>query len=1183
MQAQASGLSNIGRFQKWTVPKSPLELEPEEKGMFPTKSWKNEKLKKFYKQVWKSIDNPGIRTGFWEGFFNRNAENSNNPNITDQQNKLALKTAVAFKCMQLTDGEIDGQIDEKFVEEFINWMLGKSKYNLDKETTPWGARRLVGKDINAYLHLFVDKKVQFIKELTVLKAFIPQNLPQAWNYFKYICCRKEPNHAYFLPAMNYWTDPSFKQGGSNYGMRDPITGIPYGQRAPLRGPGVPDGVIRDSPAGGGDPGGRAIVTFADDDVFDPGECDMPGVVRAMGGSGLPPQAPPPSQLTITAPDASLASGDQPPNTPIATPTQGETSLPSRRDFDAEMREYRERTDAQLEEREENIRRRHSQELTDLESRQQTEREKFEKELSLREEHLRDMRLKDVERAEEIQRLQKERSTKERKLSMQLESLKRVHQRTLDEYQSLIVDKDQLEIRIKELNKNISNTHAVDDESSREKEALKAERDALQGRIIQLETEKNDFQKTVEMHTRDQINAVHAREKEELIQQHENAFKAFTEQLSNQAKEYRLETLKEFTQERMKWIDSLNHFEQESAIIKRAYEELSNQNEEMKSKFSWELMTLRQMNEQLKNTRGIQLSDISERDEFIKALQLEIITLREQLQKQIGGEASNLSILKQLEEMYKAQQTEIQKINDKAKQLHEKFGMNKFLTLPNVMSVIDTLARFASISQQQQTIPAPTIPSNPEPPPPPNPEPPPNPPSEEESFELPQEVYNSYLEEQSAAGQQIVNSLIQNLEETTPNPTKELYPEEENAEELPDIEQKDDTGKFYRNDTVKRFVNAAVTFSGSLASALYRTSRGDPAYAGDNGFVLSQALQVLDKTEINSMSNYFAHVYHLAGDSTMDIVPFHIPDTDTLTMNNYEIFFRRMVQIGKMTQDDMDMQMKNLQRMQDYERATQNEVNKIYNKPEKKRGTKQPRGELRGSKRLKRTSGAPIGVSPEEDIIEIYETPEAQEPLITEQEAEGEFTATSLIEIGTNRDPWREVTRENNPEEVFEKFFKYYKEKGWTDVKITREFLRRFRNFSYATKESGNRNKVWIEYKTQIGRKANEIIKTDRAREKSNRKSGALSHEEIQEKVNSYNIYIPDMIPIPIPPEISSPSDYYMKILQKLTLDYHLSVLQADKYFLERTKDLTSEKWMKKRKEVEQSIYHQLYKSFEKRR
>jgi hypothetical protein len=279
-------MQNIGRFQKFKPPGNPLEAEDKEKGMFPTASWKNEKLRKYYQKIWAQINNldlgnrPGGRNEFWSPYFNGTPEQ-------DLQSQSAMKTAVAFKILQLADGEIDQEIDEKFVEEFINWMLGKSKYNLDKSTTPWGTRRLVSKDINAYLHMFVDKKMEFIKELTVLRAFIPQNLPDAWKYFKYCVCKKQPNHAAFLPQFNYWTDPNFRDPNNNTynNIRDQITGIPYSQRAIMQAPGNELGVIRDGAPGGGDPGTNAIVREDNEAIFDPASC--PEVTKLPSNLPLP--------------------------------------------------------------------------------------------------------------------------------------------------------------------------------------------------------------------------------------------------------------------------------------------------------------------------------------------------------------------------------------------------------------------------------------------------------------------------------------------------------------------------------------------------------------------------------------------------------------------------------------------------------------------------------------------------------------------------------------------------------------------------------------------------------------------------------------------------------------------------------------------------------------------------------
>src|SRR6188768_1713755 len=115
-------MNNLGKFTKFKPPASPLEAEGKEQGMFPTKSYKNEKLRKYYQKMWRQLDNVDLNNGrtqqrneFWSPYF------LNNNSDQDKASAQALKTAVAFKILQLADGEIDQEIDEKFVEEFINW------------------------------------------------------------------------------------------------------------------------------------------------------------------------------------------------------------------------------------------------------------------------------------------------------------------------------------------------------------------------------------------------------------------------------------------------------------------------------------------------------------------------------------------------------------------------------------------------------------------------------------------------------------------------------------------------------------------------------------------------------------------------------------------------------------------------------------------------------------------------------------------------------------------------------------------------------------------------------------------------------------------------------------------------------------------------------------------------------
>lgn len=149
--------------------------------------------------------------------------------------KQAIFNAYAIKQAQIKDELCDKTVNKAFVQEFNNWVLGKSKLN-DKNLTPWGYQRLTGKEINAYLHSFVDKKVEYQRKLARLKLFPPQTIGEAWLYFKYIVCKKEPLDEDYLSDFNYWTNPYFYQSqpgspGHAPDDRDPISGQPYVAKA----------------------------------------------------------------------------------------------------------------------------------------------------------------------------------------------------------------------------------------------------------------------------------------------------------------------------------------------------------------------------------------------------------------------------------------------------------------------------------------------------------------------------------------------------------------------------------------------------------------------------------------------------------------------------------------------------------------------------------------------------------------------------------------------------------------------------------------------------------------------------------------------------------------------------------------------------------------------------------------
>lgn len=245
----------------------------------------------------------------------------------DAQQQQAIKNAYAIKASQIKEEFIDRQVDKSFVEEFHNWILGKSKLNTEENNTPWGAQRLTGKSINAYLHSFVDSKMDFQTKLAKLKLFPPQTIGEAWLYYKYIVCKKEPLDEDYLSDFNYWTNPAYYQEGVNNALFDragaavdPVTNQPYANAVPAGETGIPSQPGMRDPAyvpknvqTAGHPGTVGVVSTLTSPLMDAGICVADQVVAGNPSALNPPESPTkPSPIpTANANDVSFQSQNFP--------------------------------------------------------------------------------------------------------------------------------------------------------------------------------------------------------------------------------------------------------------------------------------------------------------------------------------------------------------------------------------------------------------------------------------------------------------------------------------------------------------------------------------------------------------------------------------------------------------------------------------------------------------------------------------------------------------------------------------------------------------------------------------------------------------------------------------------------------------------------------------------------------
>lgn len=201
-------------------------------------------------------------------------------NMSDNE-KAAFTNALSVQLMQIVNKDMDKEIDSAFIDEFRNWILGKSKFNKDP-STPWGEKRLVGDDFENYLKAFINSKKNYQWKLLELATEIPQTVERAWYYFKYIVCKKEPRDSDYLLEFNFWCDPEAQhpREGVEY-PNNPYTNIEtwtVTNRDIRRG--------RDSAVSSGNPGSNVQVYHENKANFDPGEC--PGKHERISDRGLRP-------------------------------------------------------------------------------------------------------------------------------------------------------------------------------------------------------------------------------------------------------------------------------------------------------------------------------------------------------------------------------------------------------------------------------------------------------------------------------------------------------------------------------------------------------------------------------------------------------------------------------------------------------------------------------------------------------------------------------------------------------------------------------------------------------------------------------------------------------------------------------------------------------------------------------
>jgi hypothetical protein len=166
-----------------------------------------------------------IENSKWAKEANKNGVSLGPESLTAISHGFSFEFAKELNAME------EEKINEEFVHGFVRWIQGESEDEevLRKSWWWWTGnnndiqrnlqdnegrytelaknsrffkgkdkRRLVGDDFNAYLDLFVERKIEFQKKMTLLKNFIPANINDAWLYWKYVIHELNPMETDFM-------------------------------------------------------------------------------------------------------------------------------------------------------------------------------------------------------------------------------------------------------------------------------------------------------------------------------------------------------------------------------------------------------------------------------------------------------------------------------------------------------------------------------------------------------------------------------------------------------------------------------------------------------------------------------------------------------------------------------------------------------------------------------------------------------------------------------------------------------------------------------------------------------------------------------------------------------------------------------------------------------------------------
>lgn len=167
---------------------------------------------------------PFYKEKFIEDKVAREIDSLSNYAKTGDEVAKSKLAAMEFYCVNQEILNTAAEADKKVMESFRDFLLGKSHYNENLKTVPWGKKKLVGKDIDAYLESMMNAKIAYDRQLVLMDMKgIPSNLQEAWLFFCFKCLNIQMRDDLFLRSWSqYYPD--------NAPIFSDSTNIPASQR-----------------------------------------------------------------------------------------------------------------------------------------------------------------------------------------------------------------------------------------------------------------------------------------------------------------------------------------------------------------------------------------------------------------------------------------------------------------------------------------------------------------------------------------------------------------------------------------------------------------------------------------------------------------------------------------------------------------------------------------------------------------------------------------------------------------------------------------------------------------------------------------------------------------------------------------------------------------------------------------